>query len=1055
MFFCFRSGSDSGECRNRSPWPMVLLFRIWAGITMLLIPAAVAGSTPTEYLDLTTTLTGQRANAFVSMLEDPGQKLTFEDILSADGGKRFVPLDREVINRGISRSAWWVELKAINPADQPVSWLIEATYPHTDYLDAYMIAADGTVRSIRLGDRRPFSNRPIATESFVIPVETAARSTTRVLIRMVYQEVGLLDAHLRLWSPEEFSDWRELNGLVMGAYFGGMLFMLLYNLFIFCSTRMPEYFWYVVYMVATTAFGFANLGLGHRYLYTESVPLTEQLHILLMSATMGSLIQFSRVFLKTHLHTPRLDRFFKLGVLVAAAGAALLLAGYKELTGYVLRGLGLYILIFPFLGAWIWYSGERRARFYTIAWLIAGLFFTFSLGRWFGISETSFLTIWGGRIGLWIEAVLFSLALADHINLLRKEKEKARAREQVILVRTTEELEEQVQKRTRDLEHARLRADEASAAKSAFLATMSHEIRTPMNGILGNAHLALNTTLTHQQREYLSRIRSSTRYLLEIINNILDFSKIEAGKLKVERIDFSLEAVIADLSSLFAAKARSNHLGFELLMAPGTPVQLTGDSLRLKQVLANLISNAVKFTDSGWVRLEIDPVTVADGKALLRFRVQDTGIGMTVEQQRTLFQAFTQADDSTTREYGGTGLGLTISQRLVKQMGGEITVSSEPGRGSAFSFSLWFEQAEVAETARMPAQSETATKEPLPAFQPARILLVEDNPTNQQVARELLESVGLSVTIARDGLEAVEAVRLKRFELVLMDIQMPNMDGYQATAVIREDTRFRELPIIAMTAHALSADQKKCLDAGMNDHVGKPVEPMLLYRALARWLPVMPAEVPASATIRDREELPDKLPGIDLAIGLSRVGGNRRLFRKLLVEFHQDHHDAAEQLEKALRFGRVEQARRLAHTLKGVAGNLGAQELFRSVSQLETALESGVASDAGREAFEAALSRLMAGLKRLTAMATEPPVHCREGIPDLAVLQPLLTGLKKQLNEANPEASEQLEQIRRALGGHFPVPLGELDRYVQAFQFEEADIALQALVRLLDAGQKT
>jgi two-component system sensor histidine kinase/response regulator len=754
-----------------------------------------------------------------------------------------------------------------------------------------------------------------------------------------------------------------------------------------------------------------------------------------------------------------------------------------------------------------------------------------------------------------------------------------------------------------DLIDARRKAEEATEMKSMFLANMSHEIRTPMNAIIGLSHLALKTQLSARQHDYVTKIHDAGVSLLAIINDILDFSKIEAGKLDVEATDFHLDDVISSVTILTAQKAHEKGLEFLAHVPRDIPERLLGDPLRLSQILTNFVNNAVKFTERGEIRLNVERLEEADGKVLLQFCVRDTGIGMTREQAAKLFQPFTQADMSTTRKHGGTGLGLTICRRLVELMGGRIWLESEPGVGTTFYFTVWLgvgtetasrkvvperlgrlralvvddnpaareilqeslsvlaRHVDVVASGkdaiaairrqdpvepydivfmdwRMPGMDglqasryiksdETLTHQPaivlVTAFgreevreeaeqlrldgfllkpvtksmivdtlvnvfaedgpgtqtpqetgqvqrlRGARILLAEDNEINRQIAIELLEGAGAIVEVAVNGREAVEMLSrgpgMPAFDLVLMDLQMPEMDGLQATTKIRSDRRLAAIPIIAMTAHATTEERQRCLAAGMNDHIAKPIDPDRLIDTVARFYAAstpLEAEDRVDGPAHQHPTRPDldltAIDGLDSRDGLSRVGGNLRLYVKLLREFTERQGPVIAEARKALAAGDVVRAERLAHSLRGVAGNLGARPVESLAARLEKAIrDSAPAGDLDavvRQAAEA-LGALVTELRAaLGPAASEVPTSAASTPPtDPARSLEVAAHLTTMLAESDPAAADYLEanesSLRPLFGDASWIQFAQL---VQAYDFAEAQFQLARGVKAVSAS---
>jgi PAS domain S-box-containing protein len=724
-----------------------------------------------------------------------------------------------------------------------------------------------------------------------------------------------------------------------------------------------------------------------------------------------------------------------------------------------------------------------------------------------------------------------------------------------------------------EMAKARTIAEDAATAKARFLANMSHEIRTPMNAVIGMAHLAMNADPNPRVREYLGKIQSSSRHLLAIINDVLDFSKIEAGRMPIEAVEFDLEALVDDAIGLVAERAHEKGLELVVRIEESTPHELVGDPLRLGQVLINYLNNAIKFTESGVVVVEVRAAKAFEDEGLLIFSVRDTGIGVPEEQLGRLFHSFQQVDSSTTRKYGGTGLGLAIAKRLAEAMGGEVGVESAPGKGSTFWFSARLARAKgqserpyarrdlhgkrilvvddladarevakevllslgfvvtacasgteaLAELDRAAAQGvqydvvlldwhmpdmdgvtvarrikalsgehmpvvlmitaydrdqvagpaeaagvravltkpitpsalfnsimnvlagepspelrETRSADEVKPFSGRTALLVEDNDLNQEVAAELLKEIGFRVDIAGDGAIALDKAARSDYDVILMDLQMPVMDGVEATEKLRQNPKFATTPIIAMTASATSADREKCLVAGMNDHIPKPIEPLVLRNTLLKWLPGGSSRTDsASARTGAAADFPEAVEGLDMTAGLRRVNGKRDLYMSLLQRFAADQKNAPAQIAQAIRDSQSSVAERLVHTLKSVSGTIGATEVQQAAENLEAALLEKLPAGSVADRLAVLSDRvaaIVAGLEKLSAPLSARPAAA----PSQESIDTICERLERLLSESDVSALDFLRENVDILRAACPDACANLERKIENFEFEDA-----------------
>ncbi|MCJ8169822.1 response regulator [Pseudomonas sp. A3.4] len=767
----------------------------------------------------------------LEVLEDVRGAWTIEDVAAPLLRRNFRPLEQPVLNAGYSKSVFWLRLVLDY---QPVSeskgadWILELAYPPLDSAELFTQGAGGWQRTAT-GDSLPFAERPLQAHNYLFPLHLSAGETQVLYLRV--QSEGSLQAPLTLWSPMAYLEQQPGRIYALGMIYGVLLVMLVYNLFIFISVRDTSYLFYILYIATFGLYQLSVNGAAIEYFWPNNPWWANAATPFLVGAAALFGCQFARSFLHTREHSLWVDRLLLLLMLWAAVCMVLALTASYSVAMPIatMMAMAFSILVFSAGVVALW-RGMRVARYFLFAWsafLCGGFINTLMV---MGYLPNVFFTMYASQIGSAIEVALLSLALADRINALKEER-----------ARILQEAGHKLQLLNKELANSNRLKDE-------FLSGLTHELRTPMNGVIGALELMQTVPMTTELQEYQRTATGSARDMLRMVDDILALTQLQACQLYARHEPFSLRAMLDGLRQEYAQKAHARGLTFNLTIDDKLPDILESDAARLSQALGYLLDNAVKFTRKGHVRLQVGALSSEPSRSLtLRFDVSDTGIGFSEETGAHLYDTFRQADGSHSRAYGGLGIGLSLCRQLVGLLRGELSHSSTPNVGSCFTLKL---KCTLPQATRVlsdaPVLPLGELPEPLREPHVCKVLLVEDDPVNQLVIRGMLLRLGYQVRTADNGADALKVLARESFDAVLMDCQMPHMDGFAACRALREMPSGKNLPVLAVTAYTQSGDRDRCLAAGMDDYLPKPVRLDDLRRLLHRWVLMRALAEPAS-----------------------------------------------------------------------------------------------------------------------------------------------------------------------------------------------------------------
>jgi signal transduction histidine kinase/CheY-like chemotaxis protein len=737
----------------------------------------------------------------MAVFEDVRGDVSIENVSSPALAEAFHRHAKPVLNAGYSRSVYWLQVD-LNYRPQARRgqhpWLLEVAYPPLDQIDLYLPdGRGGFALAQRTGDSLPFASRQIAQNNYLFELNLQPNQPQRLYLRV--QSQGSVIVPLTLWSPNAYLEEQPARVYVLGIIYGVLLVMLIYNLFIFLSVRDSSYFYYIVYIAAFGLYQVSVNGAGIEYFWPNSPWWANAATPFLIGLAALFGCQFARSFLHTREHSPWIDRCL---LLLMATGLLVMLLALFASYALALRlatGLALlFVVVILLAGVLAWRRGLRVARYFIIAWsafLLGGLVNTLMV---LGLLPNSFLTMYASQIGSALEVGLL------------------------------------LQKNARELELLNRELANSNRLKDEFLATVTHELRTPMNGVIGSLELMQTLPLDIELAQYQKTAASSARDMMRMVNDILALTELQAGKLYAQNSMFSLRAWLNSLRVRYAPLAEEKGLNLRLELDEKLPDTLQGDAGKLAQCVGYLLDNALKFTAAGSVALRIKRLPSKSGVLGLHIEVQDSGVGFDPAAATPLYQRFQQLDGSLTREYNGLGVGLAICRQLIELLGGSLSHQSQPGQGSCFLLTVEFDLLTPVRSAVAPVPRAVGPQVRQPDA--CKVLVVEDNAINQLVLRGMLLKLGYQVRCVDNGAAALDLLRAESVDAVLLDCQMPVMDGFATCRALRLLPDCGELPVLAVTAHSHSGDRERCLAAGMSDYLTKPLKFDTLQVVLHDWL---------------------------------------------------------------------------------------------------------------------------------------------------------------------------------------------------------------------------